>query len=94
MTSKQVLLVEDDEHLRVMLLTALTEYGYQVTAIKTASAAFQIVRESELDVILLDLGLPDFDGNQLIPMLKGVSDTPIIIISARDKEVQKMRINK
>ena len=51
MTSKQVLLVEDDEHLRVMLLTALTEYGYQVTATKTASAAFQIVRESELDVI-------------------------------------------
>ena len=47
MTSKQVLLVEDDEHLRVMLLTALTEYGYQVTATKTASAAFQIVRESE-----------------------------------------------
>ncbi|MDO9177576.1 MAG: response regulator [Agitococcus sp.] len=90
MTSKQVLLVEDDEHLRVMLLTALTEYGYQVTATKTASAAFQIVRESELDVILLDLGLPDFDGNQLIPMLKGVSDTPIIIISARDKEVQKI----
>lgn len=87
---QQVLLVEDDEHLRVMLLTALTEYGHKVTAAKTASAAFQIARESKLDVILLDLGLPDFDGSQLIPMLKEISDAPIIVISARDKELQKI----
>ncbi len=88
--NKQVLLVEDDDHLRIMLLTALTEYGYTVTAAKNASEAFQIARESKLDVILLDLGLPDFDGDQLIPMLKNISDAPIIIISARDKEQQKI----
>ena len=89
-SKQQVLLIEDDEHLRVMLLTALTEYGNKVTAAKTASAAFQIARESILNVILLDLGLPDFDGNQLIPMLKEISDAPIIVISARDKEAQKI----
>ena len=89
-SKQQVLLIEDDEHLRVMLLTALTEYGHKVTAAKTASAAFQIARESILNVILLDLGLPDFDGNQLIPMLKEISDAPIIVISARDKEAQKI----
>lgn len=89
-TNQQILLVEDDEHLHVMLKTALSGYGYQVSAAKTAGSAFTIASQSQLDLILLDLGLPDFDGQQLIAMLKNIARTPIIVISARDKELQKI----
>ena len=86
----QVLLVEDDDQLTVMLITAMREHGHQVTAAGTAEAAFRIARESDLDVILLDLGLPDIDGTALIPMLRAVSVAPVIVISARDSEAQKI----
>lgn len=87
----QILLVEDDDHIRVTLLTMLNEQGYMVKAVANAAAAFQVARESTLDVVLLDLGLPDLDGEQLIPMLKDVSSAAIIVISARDKEAQKVQ---
>lgn len=87
----QVLLVEDDDHIRITLLTMLNEQGYLVTAVRSAEAAFQVARDSKLDLILLDLGLPDMDGERLIPMLKDMSQAAIIVISARDKEHQKVR---
>lgn len=87
----QILLVEDDSHIRITLLTMLSEQGYLVTAVGSAEAAFQVARDSHLDMVLLDLGLPDMDGEQLIPMLKNVNPAAIIVTSARDKEVQKVR---
>ncbi len=87
----QVLLVEDDDHIRITLLTMLNEQGYLVTAVRTAELAFQVARDSTLDLILLDLGLPDLDGEQLIPMLKDMSQAAIIVISARNQENQKVR---
>jgi len=86
----QMLLVEDDDQLSIMLKTAMHEHGYLVTAAASGDAAFRVARESELDVILLDLGLPDIDGERLIPMLRDVSRAPIIVISARDAEGQKI----
>lgn len=91
MNTWQILLVEDDEHIRITLLTMLNEQGYMVKAVSNAASAFQVARESTLDVVLLDLGLPDLDGEQLIPMLKDVSSAAIIVISARDKEAQKVK---
>lgn len=87
---KKILLIEDDDHLRIMLITALSEYGYIVSFAKTAKAGFQIAKEALCDIILLDLGLPDYNGIDLIPMLKTINQTPIIIISAQDKEQQKI----
>lgn len=90
MHGMQILLVEDDDHIRVTLITALKEHGLVVSAAATGESAFQIASESRLDVILLDLGLPDMDGVALIPMLQTVSEAPILIISARDQEAQKV----
>ena len=89
-TPRQLLLVEDDDQLAIMLKTAMTEHGHIVTAAGSANAAFRVARESEVDVVLLDLGLPDMDGAQLIPMLRDVTRAPIIVISARDTEAQKV----
>ena len=86
----QVLLVEDDDHIRVTLLTALSEHGMFVSTASTGTAAFRIAGESRLDLILLDLGLPDMDGAALIPVLRKATGAPIIVISARDQEAQKV----
>lgn len=87
----QILLIEDDDHLRAMLVTAISaQDGHLVTTANRAESALRIVRESETDVILLDLGLPDLDGHTLIPMLRTASTAPIIVISARDAEEQKV----
>lgn len=90
MQGLQVLLVEDEALIRITMATALGEGGMLVTAASTGQEAFRIARESRLDVILLDLGLPDMDGLALIPMLMEVSQAPVIVLSARDQEIQKV----
>jgi two-component system KDP operon response regulator KdpE len=90
-TPLQILLVEDDAHLRAMLVTAISAHAdHMVTAADRAETALRVIRESEMDVILLDLGLPDLDGTALIPLLKSASRAAIIVISARDTEAQKI----
>lgn len=86
----QVLLVEDDDHIRITLMTTLKEKGLVVSAASNGHQAFRIASESQLDVILLDLGLPDTDGVTLIPLLQSVTHAPILVISARDQEHQKV----
>lgn len=86
----QVMVVEDDPQLRILLATALGEQGLLVTLANDATSAHRIARDSELDVVLLDLGLPDRDGCEMIPALHAVSDAAIIVISARDHEQQKI----
>jgi len=85
----QILVVEDDDHLRIMLRAALGS-EHVVTMAAAAKPAFDIASESQLDLVLLDLGLPDMDGTALIPMLRRVTRAPIIVISARGGEAQKI----
>jgi two-component system KDP operon response regulator KdpE len=86
----QILLVEDDDHIRITLMTTLKEKGLVVSAAHNGNQAFRVASESKLDVILLDLGLPDTDGVTLIPLLQSVTHAPILVISARDQESQKV----
>jgi two-component system KDP operon response regulator KdpE len=90
MQGLQILLVEDEDRIRITMSTALGESGMLVTTAASAREAFRIASESRLDVILLDLGLPDMDGINLIPMLREASDAPVIVVSARDQEAQKV----
>lgn len=87
--ARQVLVVEDDDHLRIMLTVALGEH-HTVTTASSGHQAFEIASQSELDLVLLDLGLPDIDGSALIPMLRSITRAPIIVISARGTEAQKI----
>jgi DNA-binding response OmpR family regulator len=81
-----ILLIEDDAGIRSALGRALTERGHAVHWQPNGMAGLQSVIDDRPDVVLLDLGLPDVDGLQVLQMLRSVSETPVIIITARDDD--------
>ncbi len=82
----KVLLVEDDPVVQAALVHALTDLGHEVRAVGTAVAALREAGTSEPDLVILDLGLPDLDGVAALRMLRGVSNVPVIIATARGGE--------
>lgn len=91
--SLRVLLVEDDRELRRTLRDALTVEGYEVEVSASLADASAVLKHSmPLDMVLLDLGLPDGDGAQLLHRLRSDFSLPILIISARHDEDQKVHL--
>ena len=82
----QLLLVEDDAEIRRALIRALTVLGHTVASASTAMSALQQVIDGPLDLVILDLGLPDVDGREALRMLRSVSQVPVIVATARDDE--------
>jgi two-component system, OmpR family, KDP operon response regulator KdpE len=82
----QILLVEDDAEIRRALIHALSDLGHVVSSAATAMAGLQLVLDTELDLVVLDLGLPDVDGRDALRMLRAVSKVPVIVATARDEE--------
>lgn len=91
-----VLLVEDDRELRATLRDALQVEGYRVVASASLADAQAViataVADRGLDIVLLDLGLPDGDGESLLADLRREHSTPVIVISARPGEDHKVRL--
>jgi DNA-binding response OmpR family regulator len=87
-----VLLVEDDHVVRSALIRSLRDLGHTVKASGTALEALRSVVAEPPDLIVLDLGLPDLDGADALRMLRGITDTPIIIATARDDEAEVVRL--
>jgi DNA-binding response OmpR family regulator len=87
-----VLLVEDDHVVRSALIRSLTDLGHTVQATGTALEALRQVAADPPDLIVLDLGLPDLDGADALRMLRGITNTPIIIATARDNESEIVRL--
>jgi DNA-binding response OmpR family regulator len=83
----RVLLVEDDESIATSLRRGLARYGYEVDWVATAAEALQAPRS---DLVLLDLGLPDGDGLDVCRILRARSDVPIIVVSARSDEADRV----
>jgi DNA-binding response OmpR family regulator len=81
-----ILLVEDDSGIRSALGRALTERGHAVTWQPAGLPGLQSLIDDRPDVVLLDLGLPDVDGLQVLSMIRSVSSIPVIIITARDDD--------
>ena len=95
--SFNVLLVEDDRELRATLRDALLLEGYKLITAASLSEGIAIATHARsagngLDLVLLDLGLPDGDGETLLAQLRKQFNTPVIIISAREQEGQKIRL--
>jgi two-component system, OmpR family, KDP operon response regulator KdpE len=86
-----VTLVEDDDRIRQSLRTALEERGYAVRAVRTAVEALHHLTAEPGDVVVLDLGLPDLDGRELLKMLRAVSAVPVIVATAQDDEAVIVR---
>lgn len=87
----RLLLIEDDPAIRTPLLRALRERGHAVAAAHTAMGGLQTALDERPDLVVLDLGLPDLDGLELLRMLRGVSTVPVIIATARDDEREIVR---
>ncbi len=88
----EVLIVEDDATIRAALVRAFHDLPHVTTAVGTAMEGLQIVATGVPDVVLLDLGLPDLDGSSLLPMIRAVSQVPVIVISARDDERSMVKL--
>ena len=82
----RILLVEDDPTIRTALIRALTGKGYAVAAAHTAMSGIQLAVSEHPDVVVLDLGLPDLDGREVLRMIRAVSSVPIIVATARGAE--------
>lgn len=86
----RVLLIEDDEPIRRFLVTTLEAEGYEVFEAATAAEGETLAGNRRIDVFLIDLGLPDRDGVALIGQLRQWTQRPIVVISARAQEQQKV----
>ncbi len=83
-----VLLIEDDARISTAVLRALSQRGLDVSHVATGAGALQRISESAPDVVVLDLGLPDLDGRDVLRMLRSVSDLPVIVATARDDDAE------
>ena len=90
--SLRLLVVEDDLAIRSMLQSALTAAGFTVQTAVTLSEATALVRHSLLDLMLLDLGLPDGDGIELVRRVRAHHSLPILVISARQDKAEKVKL--
>jgi DNA-binding response OmpR family regulator len=87
-----VLLVEDDPVVRAAITRALTGQGHIVHGVALAIEALREVTANNYDVVVLDLGLPDLDGGDALRMIRGVTNTPVVIATARDDEAEIIRL--
>jgi two-component system response regulator PrrA len=78
--------IEDDPAIRFGLVRALGERGHVVTTSSTGISGLQQVIDTRPDLVVLDLGLPDVDGLQILSMLRAVSAVPVIVVTARDED--------
>ena len=87
--NEQILVVEDDSQIRNFICFVLQQAGYAYTPASTAQDALTRLVTGQYDLMLLDLGLPDFDGMEVMAKVRSWSDMPIIVISARDQDTEK-----
>lgn len=90
--SMRVLLVEDDREIRSMMHSSLSVEGFEVQTAVTLSEARALLQFSTPDVVVLDLGLPDGDGQELVQHIRKLHALPILVVSARHQEAQKIRL--
>jgi len=86
----RVLIIEDERAIRRLIKTILEPLGWEIFEAEDARDGLRQARTSGLDLILLDLGLPDGDGLTLIPQLVAKPAAPIVVLSSRDREEDKV----
>ena len=86
----KVLIVDDELHIRRLIHAALARADYAIVEAENAREAMERLRDERPDITLLDLGLPDRDGLELVPLFKQQSDTTLIVVSARDAIEEKV----
>lgn len=90
MTADRILVVDDEPQIQRFLRPALGAAGYDVLEAMTGAEALKAASTAAPDVVILDLGLPDMDGKDVIASIRAWSKVPIIVLSARDRESEKI----
>jgi DNA-binding response OmpR family regulator len=90
MTSRRILIVDDEPELRSMLRQYLTREGFDVTEAIAGTEALDMIERTRPDLVLLDVGLPDIDGFEVLRTLRSSSDIPVIMLTARDEEIDRV----
>lgn len=90
MNKPLVLVVEDDRPVRNLIVTTLKSHDYRYLTAENGKAAIMEASSHNPDIVLLDLGLPDIDGTEVITNIRGWSNMPIIVISARSEDSDKI----
>ena len=91
MANKQcILVIEDEKNIGNYIETILDSNGYKVLRAMNGMTGLSLCTSHFPEVILLDLGLPDLDGMEVLQKIRGFSDLPIIVISARTQEKEKV----
>lgn len=87
---QRVLVVDDDSQMRKAVTNALTARGYDVLTAATGEKALSLAAEEELDLVLLDLGLPGIEGSEVIQRLRTWTELPVIVISVQESQEDKV----
>ena len=90
MNKPLVLVVEDDRPVRNLIVTTLKSHDYRYLTAENGKTAIMEASSHNPDIVLLDLGLPDIDGTEVITNIRGWSNIPIIVISARSEDSDKI----
>ena len=88
--SARILLVEDDANIRRFVRTALQDEGFEVFEAETCKRALIEASTRQPDLAIVDLGLPDDDGKSFITQVRGWSALPVVVLSAREREEEKV----
>jgi DNA-binding response OmpR family regulator len=89
--ARGVLVVDDDADIRLLLEELLRGAGYTVKTAPDGRAALRVFHESPSDLIILDLSLPELDGFETLERIRDISDVPVILLTARSGEIDKVR---
>lgn len=87
----KVLVIEDDPQVRKFLTITLTSHDYTVIPAETGREGIRLATSVKPDAVLLDLGLPDIDGTEVIGSIRSWSKMPILVVSVRDQEEEKVK---
>lgn len=90
MSATRLLVIDDEPQIVRSLRPGLSAAGYDVESVGSGEEALAAVAAQAFDVLIVDLGLPDMDGKDLIARVREWSDTPMIVLSARDSEDEKI----
>jgi len=86
-----VVIIEDDQRIRELMARVLTGKGHDVRGAGTALDGLQEIVGTSPDVVILDMGLPDLDGAELLKMIRAVTDVPIVVATARSEDRDVVR---